>query len=194
MISLLKELFWDLKHRAGRYQHLQTLLREVPGQFGVQLRSRVYSRYFGRIGRNLRVLQDVRIRNIDLIEAGDDLSLGDCCFLQAAGGIEFGDDVMLGPGVKIWSANHKFDDVNRPIGKQGYEFKKVVLGNHVWIGANAFIMPGAQIGDGVIISAGAVVGAKTIPPYKIVAGNPARVIGTREPTPETPDPAAAEEQ
>jgi maltose O-acetyltransferase len=193
MIRLLKELFWDLKHRAGRYQYVQALLKEVPGQFGVQLRSRVYARYFGRVGKNLRVLQDVRIRNIELIEAGDDLSLGDCCFLQAAGGIEFGDDVMLGPGVKIWSANHRFDDVEKPIGKQGYEFKKVTFGSHIWIGSNAFIMPGATIGDGVIVSAGAVVGAKTIPPYKIVAGNPARVIGTREKAPESKDAAARKE-
>ena len=100
---------------------------------------------------------------------------------------------ILGPGVKIWSANHRFEDTSRSIAEQGYEYKKVTIGNHVWIGANAFIMPGAAIGDYVVISAGAVVGAKTYPPYKIVAGNPARVIGTRESNAES-DQSPAEKE
>jgi acetyltransferase-like isoleucine patch superfamily enzyme len=56
----------------------------------------------------------------------------------------------------------------------------VVIGRDVWIGANAFVMPGVQLGDGCVVAAGAVVGAKKYPPYKILAGNPARVIGTRQ--------------
>ena len=58
-----------------------------------------------------------------------------------------------------------------------------------WIGANAFIMPGANLGEGTIVSAGSVVGGKAVPPYKILAGNPARVIGSREPI----DPAPPEQ-
>lgn len=53
-----------------------------------------------------------------------------------------------------------------------------VIGNDVWIGQGARILPGALIGDGVIVGAGAVVGG-AVPPYSIVAGNPARVIRTR---------------
>lgn len=187
MFGLLKYFWWDLKHRQGRFGMLQAMFRDCPGEFGVQVRSRLYRKYFGRVGTNLRVLQDVRIRNPQLIFAGDNLSLGDSNFLQAAGGIEFGDDVMLGPGVKIWSANHRFDDPTMKIAEQGYEYKKVTIGSGVWIGANAFIMPGATIGDSVVISAGAVVGGKPIPSYKIVAGNPARVIGPRDAKQPIPD-------
>jgi virginiamycin A acetyltransferase len=57
-------------------------------------------------------------------------------------------------------------------------FRDTVVGNDVWIGAGATILPGARIGDGVIVGAGAVVGG-TIPPYTVVAGNPARVIRHR---------------
>lgn len=53
-----------------------------------------------------------------------------------------------------------------------------IVGNDVWIGYRAIIMPGVQIGDGAIVAAGAVV-AKDVPPYGIVAGNPARLVRTR---------------
>jgi virginiamycin A acetyltransferase len=62
-------------------------------------------------------------------------------------------------------------------------FRDTVVGNDVWIGAGATILPGARLADGVIVGAGAVVGG-TIPPYTIVAGNPARVVRHRVP-PET---------
>ena len=87
---------------------------------------------------------------------------------------------VIGPGAKIWSANHGFSDPSIPIQDQEYENKKVIIGNGCWIGANAFLMPGVNLGEGCIVSAGAVVGAKNYPAYKIIAGNPARVIGTRE--------------
>jgi len=190
MMRLFKLLYWDLKHQQGRFSFLQSMLRDVPGEFGIALRSRLYRKRFAKAGDRLSVAQGVRFRNIQYITVGENVSIGDCCFLQAAGGIELGDHVLLGPGVKIWSANHRTADLTRPIKGQGYEFKKVVIGSDVWIGANAFIMPGAQIGDHVIIAAGSVVGAKPVPAFRILAGNPARVIGTREQQPDSGEPAA----
>src|SRR5207253_1636021 len=101
--------------------------------------------------------------------------------IQANGGVDIGDNVLLGPGVKIWSVNHVYSDPHRTIVDQGFDQKRVVIGSNVWIGANVFIMPGARISDGVVISAGSVVGSKLIEPYAVVAGNPARKIGTRLP-------------
>lgn len=54
-------------------------------------------------------------------------------------------------------------------------FGKVVIGNYVYIGANALIMPGVTIGDNVLVAAGSVV-TKSIPPRMVVAGNPAKII------------------
>jgi maltose O-acetyltransferase len=181
MIRLLKQLYWDLKRRSGRYQFLQAILIGVPGKFGQEIRWYFYRKYFGRTGGKPVIHQDVRIRNIQNLYLGKNVRIGESNVIQAAGGVELGNNVLLGPGVKIWTANHKFDDPTKPISEQGYEYKKVVIGDDVWIGANAFIMPGANIGNGVIISAGAVVGGKAIPPNKILAGNPARIIGSREP-------------
>jgi virginiamycin A acetyltransferase len=53
-----------------------------------------------------------------------------------------------------------------------------IVGNDVWIGYNAMVMPGVRIGDGAIVAAGAVV-SKVVPPYGVVAGNPARLVRTR---------------
>lgn len=67
----------------------------------------------------------------------------------------------------IWATENCFD-----------EYKKVTIGNDVWIGANVMIMGGITIGDGAVIGAGAVV-TKNVPPYSIVGGVPAKVIRYR---------------
>jgi len=180
MLRILKLFYWSILTRSGRYALLQFLLKNLPRDYGSEVRVRFYRKYFGKMGKGVFIRDDVTIVNIDKLYVGDHVHLGMSNMLQAGGGIEIGDYVVLGPGVKIWSINHKFDDLSKPIMEQGYEFKKVVIGNHCWIGANVFIMPGANLGEGTIVSAGSVVGGKAVPPYKILAGNPARVIGSRE--------------
>lgn len=94
--------------------------------------------------------------------------------------MSIGDYSILGPSVKIWSLNHIFTDPDVWIPDQGYEYLPVKIGKYVWVGANVFVMPGAEISDYCIISAGSVVGAKRYPAGSILAGNPARKIGSRE--------------
>jgi acetyltransferase-like isoleucine patch superfamily enzyme len=55
----------------------------------------------------------------------------------------------------------------------------VTIGNHVWIGAGATLLPGVNIGDGAVVAAGSVV-TRDVAPFSIVASNPARFIKTRE--------------
>lgn len=85
----------------------------------------------------------------------------------------------MGPDVVIFTMNHKTERVDVRIGAQGMtDKKKVTIGNDVWIGQRAIIMPGVTIGDGSIIASSAVV-TKDVPPYSI-AGGPARVIKSRK--------------
>lgn len=67
-------------------------------------------------------------------------------------------------------------------GKSEYPYKRVIVGNDVWIGARAMIMGGVKIGDGAVVGAGAVV-TKDVPPYAVVGGVPAKIIKYRFPQP-----------
>ena len=91
------------------------------------------------------------------------------------GGCVIGNDVMMGPDCIIYTRNHKFDDIKRPMRGQGFqEEKPVYIGDDVWIGGRVIVLPGVKVGSHSIIGAGAVV-TKDVPEYAIVAGNPAVV-------------------
>lgn len=180
IIRILKLLKWDLSSKIGRFYYFYYFIKSFPGNLGIMIRSLLVKKYLLGVGKNLKVFEGVRIRNIDRLSIGDNTELGVNCFIQAAGGVEIGSDVVIGPDVKIWSANHNYFNGNKPIREQGYSFKKVVIGNNVWIASNSFIMPGAEIRDGCIISAGSIVGAKSYPDNTILCGNPARKIGIRK--------------
>ena len=93
------------------------------------------------------------------------------CQFQDQGGIEIGDDVLVGPQAIIATLNHDPD----PDKRGGMFAKPVVIGDKVWLGARVTICPGVRIGEGAIVGAGAVV-TKDVPPRTVVAGVPARTI------------------
>ena len=95
------------------------------------------------------------------------------CQFQDQGGIEIGDDVLIGPQTIIATLNHDPD----PEKRGGMFAKSVKIGNKAWLGARVTICPGVTIGDGAIVAAGAVV-TKDVPPRTVVAGVPAKVIKT----------------
>jgi acetyltransferase-like isoleucine patch superfamily enzyme len=96
-------------------------------------------------------------------------------YVNGVNGIFFGDNVYMGPGVKIMSANHNPTDY-----KKHLKSDPIRIGNNVWIGADAIILPGVTIGDDVIIGAGSIV-TNDIQSNCIVAGNPARFIKDKVP-------------
>lgn len=109
---------------------------------------------------------------------GKNSGLGVNCQIQHP--CHIGDYVLMGPDVVIFTMNHKTDRTDVPIGFQGMtDRRKVTIGNDVWIGQRAIIMPGVTIGDGCIIAANAVV-TEDVPPYSVCGGVPARVIKSRK--------------
>ena len=90
-----------------------------------------------------------------------------------------GDYVLMGPEVVIYSSMHAYDDLNIPIMMQGAKkIKPVTIGNDVWVGLRAVIMPGVKIENHVIIGSGAVV-THDVPDYAVVGGVPAKIIRYR---------------
>lgn len=105
------------------------------------------------------------------ITIGKNVFINTCCKFQDQGGIEIGDNVLIGHSVVITTLNHDFNPENR----LSMYAKKVKIENDVWIGANVTILPGITIKTGAIIGAGSVV-TKDVPQNTIVAGNPAKII------------------
>jgi len=94
----------------------------------------------------------------------------DCVFLDCAP-IEIGDHVLLGPGVHLYTATHPLDSAER---RRGLELAKpIVVGDDVWLGGGAIVLPGVTIGARAVVGAGSVV-TRDVPADDRVAGNPAR--------------------
>ena len=97
-----------------------------------------------------------------------------CCIIDVMK-VSIGDQVLIGPNVQIYTANHPIDVKTR---NRWLEYAQpVTIGNNVWVGGAAVICPGVTIGEGAVIAAGAVV-SKSIPCNVVVAGNPAKIIKT----------------
>ena len=110
------------------------------------------------------------------VEIGDNSGIGYRAFL---GSVIIGKDVMMGPDVIIVSRNHVTRRTDIPMRLQGGdEEKPVSIADDVWIGARVIILPGINVGHGVIIAADSAV-TRDIPDYAVVAGNPAKVIKMR---------------
>ena len=87
--------------------------------------------------------------------------------------VTIGSRVMFGPRVQIYTASHPLHPQLR---RQGLEYAKpVTIGDNVWIGGGAIILPGVTIGDNVVIGAGSVV-TKDIPSDKVALGSPCRAV------------------
>lgn len=115
------------------------------------------------------------------------LEFGDNCSVQAYsvlvgygtdGVIRLGNDVRVAPHVMMIAANHVFDDPAVPIREQGMRYGPIIVEDDVWIGGRATLVAGITVGTGAVVGAGAVV-TRDVPPFSIVAGVPAKVIGHR---------------
>lgn len=96
----------------------------------------------------------------------------DCVILDVCQ-VTIGDNCMLAPRVCIYTATHPLD---APTRISGLEYgREVKIGDNVWIGGSAVIVPGVTIGNNVVIAAGAVV-TKDVPDNVVVGGNPAKII------------------
>ncbi len=120
------------------------------------------------------------------VELGDRSDIGMDALV--IGPVRIGSDVMMGPRCVLLASSHRTSSVDVPMNVQGFvEDRVITVEDDVWIGAGVTILPGRRIGRGSIVGAGSVV-TVDVPPWSVVAGNPARVVrDRREPRPVTDD-------
>lgn len=142
--------------------------------FFPHLRRFLVSQFVEKCGEKITVKHNADIS--PFVQIGDYSELGTRCMIHS--NVKIGNNVIMGPDVKIYSRNHNYSALNVPIQFQGKIQKTTTIGNDVWIGANVIVLPGVTIGNHVVIGAGAVV-TKDVPDYAVVGGNPAVVIKMR---------------
>lgn len=134
-----------------------------------------------RFGQGPSISPDVVFSNPDRIIIGDRVRIGSRCHIWAGprdGHVRIGNDVLFGPEVMVTAASYRYND-GGPVTEQAMQEADVVIGDDVWLATRAVVLPGARIGNGTIVAAGAVVKG-VIPEYAIVAGSPGRIVGTRK--------------
>lgn len=109
-----------------------------------------------------------------LITMGERANIGNHTWIRGNGQLFFGEDIMMGEFVTIYTQDHKISG----LGFDGTITGDVKIGNNVWIGGRVIILKGVTIGDNVVVGAGSIV-TKDIPNNAIVAGNPAKIIKMR---------------
>lgn len=136
------------------------------------------------IGNNCLFYDDVRLwtqfsaEYKGYLEIGDDVVFSMGAIVSSAFRIKIGNGVTLGSYSMIVDNNHRFDNPELSVMKQGLSGEMIEIGDNVWIGGHAIILPGVKIGRGAIVGAGSVV-TKSIEDYQIVVGNPARPVRDR---------------
>jgi maltose O-acetyltransferase len=128
---------------------------------------------FGSCGEGAEVEPPFACDYGDYISVGDNFYANFGCVLLDCAPITIGRGVMLAPGVHIYTAHHPLDVPTRASGLE--LASPVTIGNDVWIGGGAIILPGVTIDDGAVVGAGSVV-TRDVEASVIVAGNPARVL------------------
>jgi len=132
-------------------------------------------RLFGlKIGKNSFIHMRTRFFNPAGITIGDGTIIGDACFLDGRAPLKIGDNVDIATGVMVYNSEHDIHSQDfKPINGE------VEIGDYVFIGPRAIILPGVKIGKAAVIAAGAVV-TSSVKDYEIVGGVPAKPIGERK--------------
>ncbi|MBF0292165.1 MAG: acyltransferase [Nitrospinae bacterium] len=154
------------------------LMSLIPTLVGVFLRGITSKLFFKQIDGFPWIQPRVTIIHSDRIVAGTRLGVNSETYINGVGGIEFGNNVLIGSNVTISSGEHPIEGIEPSIFSRVVIPKKIVINDDVWIGAGAVIMPGITLAKGSVIGANAVV-TKNTEEYSVNVGVPAKKIRSR---------------
>ena len=140
---------------------------------GIKGKEKIIKSLFARTGKQITVEQNFWCDYGYNISVGENFYMNHDCVILDGAKVEFGDNVFVAPNCGFYTAGHPLD---YEIRNKGLEYAKTIkIGNNVWIGGNAVVLPGVTIGNNVVIGAGSVVN-KDIPANVVAVGNPCKVI------------------
>lgn len=154
------------------------LVKYLPMPIGEICRWLVLKVFIKDLGAKTYIRDGVHVWYHKKLSIGSNVTLNEGVHLNAAGGIKIGNWVRIAHGASLISEDHAFDDLSKPIAKQGALYGPITIEDDVWIGAGVKILKGITIGRGAIIGAGSVV-TKDVPPFAIAVGVPAKVLRYR---------------
>lgn len=169
----------ELRRLSSNAKDLMKVYNSLPAE-NMELRNKIIRLLFGSCGENVRVNQPIWVDYGCNISIGDNSLINMNCTLLDTGKITIGENTLIAPDVKIYTALHPIpaeeriytDEKGHPAIRT--KTSPVVIGNNVWIGGGVIILPGVTIGDNTVIGAGSVV-TKSIPENVIAGGNPCEV-------------------
>lgn len=158
-----------LRHNARR---LTRLFNQTTEAQSVE-RQELLCELFGKIGPGSEIEPPFRCDYGCFLSVGKGFFANFNCVILDCAPVTIGDNVLFGPGVQIYTAYHPLEPGPR---RDLWEAAKPIsIGNNVWIGGNAIVLPGVTIGDNSVIGAGGVV-TRDVPPNVVVVGNPGRIL------------------
>ena len=167
--------------KPSRWSGVRRALREfLRPRVSVHRTARLPGKGKIRLGRRAMVCEHVIVRPGDVpVEIGAFSQVGPFTVIFGGVGVRIGDNVMIGPHCCIAAGSHDYKQTERPMRFAGNLTKgPIVVEDNVWIGAHVTLTDGVRVGRDAVVGAGSVV-TRDVPPYAIVAGVPARVIGNR---------------
>jgi acetyltransferase-like isoleucine patch superfamily enzyme len=191
-----------LRAKYGRDALVELYARFATGDAGIDplMRRVLWRAAARRLGHGLQVGAGVGFKHLETFEVGDGVFIGAQAYIQGrfdgrcvigsrvwigpqcyldARDLVIGDDVGLGPGVKMLGSAHSGVPADVPIIRTDLKILPVRIEDWADIGMNAVVMPGVTVGRGAIVGAGSVV-TRDVPPFAVVAGVPARFLHRRE--------------
>lgn len=131
------------------------------------------------IGAFSRIIVSTSLNDIgNKIVIGNNVGIGEFAYLGGAGGLQIGDECIIGQYLSCHPENHNYEDLNISIRHQGVSRKGITIGKNCWIGSKVTILDGVNIDNGCIIAAGSVV-TKSFPENSIIGGVPAKLLKNR---------------
>lgn len=166
-------IYWEKLFKKGWQRYMLFQVGLIPFHY---IRRFVYRALGAEIGKNVVFHFRTEIRGIHRLKIGAGTIIGDNALLAAQRGLTIGKNVNLSSNVSIYSGAH--DHRNPYFRSTPATTRPITIGDRVWIGSNAIILTGVNIGEGAVVCAGCVV-TKDVEPYAVVAGIPARKVNER---------------